>query len=291
MIWLAIILIACLVMLVLARPWLTQMVTAYHSGYAAFTGQREELRRDRELGLLSDDELRQAEMDIERRALAAKAQGAAGEDWEEGETGPVLPGLVLLTVMSAVGLYLWLGQPQWVGPAPVMPIQQSQSAQTAATPREPDMPEEARQQLAALEADLAANPDQPDSWAFLGHAYLALGQADAAVAAFRQAVLYDPETASHYASLGQGLLVTSRNEFTPEILTAFGQALDLDPLDVRASFFVGEAAFRMGDYQAAMSRWQDIVNRLDESDPYFPIIQSRLDMAQQLLEQAPTTSE
>ena len=71
MIWLLIAVIATLVALGLILPVMRRETADAASGLSVFSGQREELRRDVDLGLVEPGEARAAELDIRRREQAA----------------------------------------------------------------------------------------------------------------------------------------------------------------------------------------------------------------------------
>lgn len=271
MIWLLIALIAGLVVLALALPVLRPTPMTASSGMGAFAGQLAELRRDADLGLIDPDAAAAAEREIQRRAALAEAQSGS-----EGAPSPRLRLTVLvgatLTAMTAVLIYMQIGQPQLVGARPEPAPQMSQDMQAIMA------------EIDALAADLMANPDDPQGWAVLGQAYMTLGRYDEAAIAFENAIDRIPDNAFLFASLGQAYLFGANGTMTPPAREAFARALDLEPQDVRARFFMAEARFQEGEREAALAEWQALLESAPEDAGYRPMVEARLAAAREALD-------
>jgi len=265
MIWLLIAVIATLVALGLILPVMRRDTMDAASGLSVFSGQREELRRDVDLGLVEPGEARAAELDIRRREQAAQEHSGdvAAKPSPRLRLAIIIASMV--TVMGAVLIYMQIGSPQLAGraaPAPMADI--------------PDEMQAVLDEVDALAADLMANPDDPRGWAVLGQAYLTLGRFDEAAIAFENAINGAPDSAYLFASLGQAYLFAEGGEMSPRAREAFSRALDIDPQDVRARFFLAEARYQDGARDEAIRAWQAMLDEAPEDAGYRSMLETRI---------------
>jgi cytochrome c-type biogenesis protein CcmH len=265
MLWILIAAMASLTVVALVMPFMRREAVAEQDGLGAFSGQLEELARDRELGLIDAEQARAAEIDIKRRRLAASAR-----DDRDGEGGasPWLRQLAIIVCglggIAAFAIYMVVGSPQPAVPAEPEPVMVSQEMR------------DVLDQVEALAAELEANPDNAQGWAVLGQAYLSLGRYEAAANAFEQAIDRVPDSAFLFASLGQAILFGENGRMTPPAREAFARALDIEPTDVRARFFMAEAQFQAGENEAALAAWQALLDESPDDAAYRATIEARL---------------
>ena len=86
----------------------------------------------------------------------------------------------------------------------------------------------------------------------------------------------DPKDAQAWARLGESLVVANGNQIGGDAEAAFRQALTLDPGQLGARFFLGEAALRRGDRAAARGLWAPLIAALDPADPRRQDLERRL---------------
>ncbi|MEA1941717.1 MAG: c-type cytochrome biogenesis protein CcmI [Pseudomonadota bacterium] len=266
MIWILIALIASLVALALVLPVMRRAPEAAASGLTVFSGQLEELRRDADLGLIEPEDARAAELDIRRRAKAA--ENLQPEDGDSGTPSPRLRLAIIaastLSVMAAVLIYMQIGSPHLTGQPPVPASQMPEDMQAVLD------------EVDALAADLMANPDNPRGWAVLGQAYVTLGRYQEAAVAFENAIDRVPDSAFLFASLGQAYLFAADGDMTPPAREAFARALDIDPQDVRARFFMAEALWQDGEREAALAAWQRMLDEAPDDAGYTQMVEARM---------------
>ncbi|RKR02704.1 c-type cytochrome biogenesis protein CcmI [Maricaulis maris] len=267
MIWFLIAALASLVALVLVLPVMRGVRGDVSDGRDVFDGQLAELARDRELGFIGEDAARQAELDIRRRMsqagtgdAAALAPPAAASKWLRHG----LVGGAGVSVILAVIIYMLVGSPFLVGMTPA---------------RAPGLPPEAQAVMAELENlrnELAERPDNPQGWAVLGQAYLRMGRYGDAATAFETAINWEPGSAFLFAALGQARLFETGGMMNAAAREAFARALDIDPLDVRARFFMAEAVYQDGDREAALASWQAILDSAAPDAAYRGMVEARI---------------
>lgn len=269
MIWFLVAAIASIVVLVLVLPVLRGGSQRISDGQDVFAGQLAELARDRELGFIDAEAARQAELDIRRRM----SQVASTSATEEGAASTRLrQGLIAgsgVAAIAAVALYMTLGSPFLVGMEPA---------------RAPELPEEAQAimtELANLRASLEENPNNPQGWAVLGQANMQIGRYSIAADAFENAIDWETGSAFLFSSLGQARLFEAGGDMTPAAREAFARALDVDPDDVRARFFMAEARYQDGEETEALAAWQDILDSAEPDAAYRGMIEARLNAARE----------
>ncbi|WP_339748387.1 c-type cytochrome biogenesis protein CcmI [uncultured Maricaulis sp.] len=263
MLWILIAVMASLTVAALVLPFMRRKTETEDDGLGAFAGQLEELKRDGELGLIAPDEVRAAEIDIKRRLLAASGQA----DTEE-RPSPLLRQVAIIACglggMAAVAIYMMVGTPQPLVADEPAPVEVSAEMR------------DVLDQVEALAAQMAANPGDAQGWAVLGQAYLSLGRYSEAANAFDQAINIVPDSAFLFASLGQALLFDANGTMTPAAREAFARALDVDPTDVRARFFMAEALYQSGETEAAIAAWQALLAGAPPDAAYRGMIEARL---------------
>ena len=125
-----------------------------------YLDQLRELDRDVSRGLIDESQSAAAKLEIERRLLAA-SRAATGAVSETSPTrrGPLAALLTVAITVAALALYVDLGSPG----LPNQPFAQRDPA-----PSESSQVAEARSRLAAVEARLSNEPENPDVWRDLG---------------------------------------------------------------------------------------------------------------------------
>ncbi len=119
----------------------------------------------------------------------------------------------------------------------------------------PDQPVgSVEEKIAALEARMKQDPNDPAGWRMLGWSYFEIGDLMAAAAAYRRAALIEPENAENWSSLGEALQSASTG-VPPEAAAAFERALKIDATDPRARYFLAVQKDIKGEHEAAVTDW------------------------------------
>lgn len=224
----------------------------------------EELDRLKARGLLDEAAYAGARAEAGRRLLAMATTtipvaGAKDRFW-------VLGGIAL-TVAGALGLYVFTGAPG----LPDQPYERRVDEWAANL----DGLEPA--QLAAVTARIVSErPKDRQALAMLGAARFAAGDPLGAASAFRRLIDLNPKDAQAWARLGESLVVANDDQIGGDAEAAFREALKLDPDQLGARFFLGEAALRRGDGAAARTLWMPLIAALDPADPRRADLERRL---------------
>ncbi len=218
---------------------------------AVYRDQLKELERDRARGLIDADQTAAARLEIERRLLAADARPEVATARRSGSPALAIA-LALLLPAAATGIYLALGAPG----APDEPYagRGPERALAAAEGRHGDI----AGALAALEKDLAANPDDAEKWLLLARSAATLGQWQKSATAYQKALVLTksrPDVASAY---GEMLVFAAEGIVTPRAQEAFTAALARNPKDTAARYYLALAEAQAGNAQAAIDGWQKL---------------------------------
>ena len=236
-----------------------------------YRDQLAELSRDEQRGLLTPDQAKAAQIEIERRILAL----------DEGKKFlPARPPSHRLTLAMAVilplagfGLYLMLGSPH-------LP---SQSAmERLAQERQHSSPE-----IQALEAKVASSPSDAQSWIDLARAYANVDRAKDAADSFAKAMALgrnQPDVLRQYA---HAAILAEQGRVTTDAQTALQRVLAADPTDPTARFFLALAKTQNQDVEGALTDWLELERALPQAAPLRTLLAENIDKAARQLGKDP----
>ncbi|EME71616.1 cytochrome c-type biogenesis protein cycH [Paramagnetospirillum caucaseum] len=264
MIWIVFAAMVALSLLVLLRPLLAAPArAAARSDYdlMVYKDQLGEIARDVERGLMTAAQAEAARTEIQRRMLAAVEgdKGAkAAAPAKAGKTAPILIGLLL--PLLALVLYLPLGAPE-LSDRPYS----GRAAQIA----------EMKERTATIQAmverlaeRLKQDPSDGKGWAMLGRSYRALGLADEAKDAYRNAVTLLPGDSQSRVELAIMLLDEAEGDTLPEEAVGLMESvLAISPDQPDALYFTGLSAAMKGDTPRAKARWNRLLLVLPADSP------------------------
>jgi cytochrome c-type biogenesis protein CcmH len=126
--------------------------------------------------------------------------------------------------------------------------------------------------IALLVRRLHQAPGDTRGWAYLGKAYLTVGDGDDAAKAFARAIaLMDAAgqpSAELYSAYGEALTRTSLNAVPPQAEAAFAKALSLNPKDLAARYYLGMAFAARGENAKAIALWQSLLGDAPADAPW-----------------------
>ena len=221
--------------------------------------QLDEIERDRERGLLNDEEAKGARAELGRRLLALE-QSVAQEDEAAMKSGRLYPwvSIVLIPVL-AVGAYHYLGSPN----LPDQPI----SARLSQPPENKDI----NLIVSQIEKHLETNANDIKGWQTLAPIYQRMERFDDAENAFRQwgALADDNKASKGQAQLGLGQILAAKNQgrVSGEAFEVFEQASQNMPNDATAFFFLAVGLTQQDKMQEAISAWTDLIDRFGHDNP------------------------
>ncbi|WP_420471836.1 c-type cytochrome biogenesis protein CcmI [Brevundimonas sp. FT23042] len=232
---------------------------------AASATELDELDRLKARGLLEEAAWVAARAEAGRRILAGRR---APVTLRAGAKDRVL---VLagagVAVAGALGLYLLVG----TSGLPDQPYERRiDEWATLSDPLEPV------QIAAVIERQVREQPDNPQALAMLGAARFEAGDAIGAASAFRRLLQLTPGDARAWARLGESLVRANGGTIGADAEAAFLEALKLDPGQLGALYFLGEAALARGDAAEVRRRWLPLIAVLDPADPRRTDLERRL---------------
>lgn len=231
------------------------------------SGARElaELDRMKARGLLDEAAWTAARAESGRRLLAARrAEGRLAVTPRDGLW--VLCG-VGATAALALGLYMVVGAAGY----PDQPYQK-RVAEWAANPQGLDP----AQVAAVLTEVVRKEPDDALARSMLGAARFEAGDTVGAASAFRRSLTLKPDNAQNWARLGESLVRANEGRIGPDAEAAFVEAVKLDPNQLGARYFLGEAALARGDLARGEAMWAPILAVLAPNDPRRPELEKLL---------------
>jgi cytochrome c-type biogenesis protein CcmH len=236
-----------------------------------YRDQLAELTRDEQRGLLSPEQAKAAQIEIERRILAL----------DEGKKfQPARPPSHHLTLAMAVilplagfGLYLTLGSPH-------LP---SQSAMDRlAEERTRTSPE-----VQALEAKVAQSPSDAQSWIDLGRAYADVERAKDAADSFAKAMALGRKEPDLLRQFAHAAIVAEGGRVTSEAQAALRRTLSADPGDPTSRFFLALAKAQNQDVEGALADWLTLERQLPPEAPLRQLLADNIDKAARQLGKDP----
>lgn len=225
---------------------------------AVYRDQLAELDRDAARGLIGPEDAETARAEIARRIIKADS----GEQTTSGTARWSFAGrmlgaaAVLMVPLVSWGLYATLGSPA----IPSQPLQ----ARLAQNPADSSVEE----LIARAEGHLAANPQDGRGWDVLAPIYLRLGRYDQAVTAYRNAIRLEGASAAREAGLGEALTNAGGGVVSAGAQQAFERALQLEPAQPKARFFLAVAMLQDGRTDEAVKAWEAMGADLAEDSPW-----------------------
>lgn len=225
-----------------------------------YRDQLAELDRDAARGLIQPAEAEQARTEIARRILHADGLAATGP--ESGVAGRKTFGRIVSTAaILAVPLVSWaiyasIGSPD----LPSQPL----SARLAKNPADSSVEE----LVARAEAHLIANPSDGRGWDVLAPIYVRLARYDEAANAYRNAIRLDGDSAQRQAGLGEAIAGVAGGVVSGDARAAFARALELEPEQQKARFYLATALAQEGKTDEALAAWRAMLATLQPGSPW-----------------------
>lgn len=239
-----------------------------------FQQRLKELDGDLEAGFLDQPQYDAARRDLERELLydldGAETAEAARSSSALSRWAMALV-LTIIVPAATVLAYLELGRTDLIDQRQAAAMSDSPNAEAASL-------EELVQQL---ETRLEQEPANIDGWMMLSRTYLAMGRLNAGAKAMERAYALAPNEVEIKIAYAEVLGLADPNKSLlgrPAELIA--EALVLEPTNSNARWFSGLVAFQRGQYQAARTAWQSILDELDPASEEAGNLRQMMDEAQ-----------
>ena len=222
-----------------------------------YRDQLAELDRDAARGLIQPAEAGEARAEIARRILKADKAAASAAVAPNGRSARALGVAAVLAVpLVSWGIYTAIGSPD----LPSQPL----AARLEKNPADSTVDE----LVAQAEAHLTANPDDGRGWEVLAPIYSRLGRYGEAVTAYRNAIRLDGASGARESGLGEAIAGAAGGMVTTEAQAAFTRALQLEPGQSKASFYLASALAQEGKIAEAVAAWQAMSTTLPADSPW-----------------------
>lgn len=151
-------------------------------------------------------------------------------------------GLAIAVPLAAAGLYLLEGAPEALDPANVKP------------------PETMEQAVAQLERRLKGEPESFETLVVLARSYMATGRFNEARDTYARAVKLQPQDVDVPVEYAEAMLRSSADRrFPPEAVALLERAVESNPRNERALFFLGMQRFQSGQPAESAALWERLL--------------------------------
>ena len=151
-------------------------------------------------------------------------------------------GLAVAVPLAAAGLYMVKGAPEALDPANVKP------------------PETMEQAVAQLERRLKGEPESFETLVVLARSYMATGRFVEARDTYARAVKLQPDDVDVPVEYAEAMLrASSDRRFPPEAVALLERAVQGNPRNERALFFLGMHRFQSGQPAEASALWERLL--------------------------------
>jgi cytochrome c-type biogenesis protein CcmH len=230
---------------------------------AFYKAQLEEIRRDVERGLLPQGEAESARAEAGRRLIAASSPS---EPPPPARRTRLAAAALIAIGLPAVAfpLYARLGQP-------MMPDEPLASRKVA-----PETDGGIEAAVAAVEARLAAKPDDGKGWAVIAPVYMRLERYSDAAHAYAEALRILGEDPLRRSAYGEALVAAGGGVVTDDARQAFDRALAEQPGQPQARYYVALAAEQDGKKADAIRDYEQLAADSPPGAPWVAMVTARL---------------
>lgn len=239
---------------------------------AVYRDQLAEVKRDQSRGVLASEEAEAARREIERRIVALEPSTQDGPRRRRATW--TLVALAVLVPVATVLLYALYGSP-WMADHPL----EERWSDDRVVAEGGLTAGQVKQMIGQLEAKVAANPEDVESWATMAGAYGLIERYEQAAWAMGQAVALDPDDAERQSLLGEFLVLAANGLVPSGAEDAFNAALALDPKQPVARFYLALARAQADDVAGALADWQALLADAPPDANWAPMVVDQIERA------------
>ncbi len=137
--------------------------------------------------------------------------------------------------------------------------------------------------LQELEKKMERLPENPDGWLLLARSYAEMQRFADAARAYQKLVQLVPNEAQLWADYADAAAMNNNQSLLGEPTKFLNKALELDANNTSALALSGSAAMERGDYAAAITHWQKLVDLLPQDYPNVQMIHDGIKQAREFL--------
>lgn len=264
-------LVGCVLWLIRPLVWARPLASPSRQSLNTAIYQEElaKLKLDLSAGLVAASAFEEAQTELMARylqdtqaqdqALDASFKPARSTQWV----------LVVLLPLSAVCIYLLLGQPMALVWSPEAP---SSASKTPAVTQA-----DIERMVSALADKVAQDPSNLEGLAMLVRSYKALGRMQEAERAYDRSALHLQNNAAMLSDYADVAAANAQGVFTGKPQQLIDQALRLDPNDLMGLWLAGTAAFDAKQYPKALAHWERLFKLLPPQSEDAKVIGQAID--------------
>jgi cytochrome c-type biogenesis protein CcmH len=214
---------------------------------AILRNQLRQFELDCQEGRISQEQLQESRLDIEKRLLQEERAIAAdqlvlnGEQYQRNKKWSTI--FIASTLpIGAIVLYLFVGSPL------ALYLPEANQGQPQLTQQDIEG------MVERLAQRLEKDPNNAEGWQMLGRSYAALQRMPEALAAYKKALALNPNNAPLLVDYAD-LLAFENKSIKGEPIRLVQKALQIDPNNLKGLALAGTASFETGDYKKAEEYW------------------------------------
>ena len=234
------------------RKPLTQASQA-NANAKVYRDQISDLDREHDSGHISDEEWQQSRDELSMRLL--EDTFAADDPVAKSEKPAVWTAVVLAVALpiSAMGFYMWVGQPEALNPMALK------------SPDQVDQKDLAKM-AQSLADKLQSQPENLQGWVMLGRTYRTLENFDAALRAYDMALKLSADDDLQLERI-EVMAMQRQGNFDGEPWRVIREILQKDPQHFGALLTAGSASYAEGKYADALKYWEQARKPLEANHP------------------------
>ena len=198
-------------------------------------------------GRISQEQLQESRLDIEKRLLQEERAIAADQlvlNGEQHQRNKKWSTIFIASTLpiGAIVLYLFVGSPL------ALYLPEANQGQPQLTQQDIEG------MVERLAQRLEKDPNNAEGWQMLGRSYAALQRMPEALAAYKKALALNPNNAPLLVDYAD-LLAFENKSIKGEPIRLVQKALQIDPNNLKGLALAGTASFETGDYKKAEEYW------------------------------------
>lgn len=214
---------------------------------AILRNQLRQFELDCQEGRISQEQLQESRLDIEKRLLQEERAIAADQlvlNGEQHQRNKKWSTIFIASTLpiGAIVLYLFVGSPL------ALYLPEGNQGQPQLTQQDIEG------MVERLAQRLEKDPNNAEGWQMLGRSYAALQRMPEALAAYKKALALNPNNAPLLVDYAD-LLAFENKSIKGEPIRLVQKALQIDPNNLKGLALAGTASFETGDYKKAEEYW------------------------------------
>jgi len=264
-------LVGCVLWLIRPLVWARPLASPSRQSLNTAIYQEElaKLKLDLSAGLVAASAFEEAQTELMARYLQDTQAQDQAVDASFKPARVTQWALVVLLPLSAVCIYLLLGQPMALVWNPEAP---SSASKTPAVTQA-----DIERMVSALADKVAQDPSNLEGLAMLVRSYKALGRMQEAERAYDRSALHLQNNAAMLSDYADVAAANAQGVFTGKPQQLIDQALRLDPNDLMGLWLAGTAAFDAKQYPKALAHWERLFKLLPPQSEDAKVIGQAID--------------